>query len=61
MGKKQQPKRCPNCGSRNIQTEGKNRKGRQTFVCEECDEVFDIFMDQENDRGGKGQKSLHHS
>jgi len=44
---------CPNCGSRNIQFEGHGSKGKKTYCCSECDEVFEIYAGDNDKRKRK--------
>lgn len=44
MSSQKSPKKCPRCGSRNLQYEENNRKGRVIAYCNECDYEFEMHV-----------------
>jgi len=42
MSKKKDIRSCPNCGSKNLQSEGHSKKGRKLYICAECDHEFEV-------------------
>lgn len=45
MSAQKSPKKCPRCGSRNLEVESHDRKGRLTVYCSECDYEFELHDD----------------
>ncbi len=49
MAKNKDLKRCPVCGSRNLQVEGHGGKGRKLVHCAECDHEFELHVGAKDD------------
>lgn len=53
MSKKKDIRSCPNCGSRNLQTENRSKKGRKLYICAECDHEFELRPVNGSDHKGR--------
>ena len=59
MSAQKKTKKCPRCGSRNVEVEKPDGKGRVTVYCTECDYEFEIHDDKSSRAWVRGKSAYY--